>query len=338
MKMRTVMLTLVKMTLVAGLLWWLAESGKLDFRQLGLLWREPKVLLANVGVWGCATLLLGTLRWNLLLRGLDIVVPYFRTLRLQLIGFFFNTAMPGSVGGDIIKAVYIVREQKECRRTSAMLTVLLDRVVGLAALFVLGGIAIGMNRELLTSHPKLGPIAVFVLVGVVGFVVGGVLVFVPYRNGRDPFDWLFARPVPGFRFLGQVYQAVRCYRERPWVLGGALALSCLIQVMNTLYAWYLTTRLTGQVPDPGVFATVFSVGVMTTALPLAPGGMGVGHLAFERLFNAAGLAGGANVFNVMVLGQLCLNLVGFVPYIFYRAKVRPASEMAPKLEVSAGCP
>jgi hypothetical protein len=77
---------------------------------------------------------------------------------------------------------------------------------------------------------------------------------------------------------------------------------------------------------------------MTTALPLAPGGLGVGHVAFDKLFAMVGLQGGANVFNVMVLTQLALNLLGVFPYLLYRrAAVRVSDidlnkSMVPSLE------
>ena len=50
-------------------------------------------------------------------------------MRIGLIGFFYNSVLPGSVGGDIIKAAAIAREQS--RRTIAVATVIMDRVIAL---------------------------------------------------------------------------------------------------------------------------------------------------------------------------------------------------------------
>lgn len=316
--MRTWILILIKIAVVAALLAWLISSGKLDFRELQIFWDRPAVLAANIGIWIACSLLLGTLRWHLLLRGLDIHIQYGRALRFQLIGFFFNTAMPGAVGGDIIKAVYVIREQHGHRRTPAMLTVLLDRVVGLAALFVIAGGAVAFNFAFFAAHPTLVPVGGFVLAGLLALSLGLAVVLLPYQAGKDPIDWLLGRQWPGFALLHQIYTALRCYRKRPWILVSTLVLSCFIQGLNICYAWWLTAGITGASPDAAVFATIFPVGIMTTALPLAPGGLGVGHLAFEKLYALAGLHGGANVFNVMVLGQLSLNLIGVIPYLFYR--------------------
>ena len=54
---------------------------------------------------------------------------------------------------------------------------------------------------------------------------------------------------------------------------------------------------------------------------LAPGGIGVGHMAFKHLYMLVGWTGGADVFNIMVMGSLVLNLLGVVPYLFYRTKM-----------------
>ena len=53
-------------------------------------------------------------------------------MRLGMIGIFWNTFLPGAVGGDIIKATFLAREQS--RRTVAVATVIMDRALALWAL------------------------------------------------------------------------------------------------------------------------------------------------------------------------------------------------------------
>jgi hypothetical protein len=43
-------------------------------------------------------------RWHLLLEAMDIRLTQARTLVLNMVGAFYNTFMPGSTGGDLIKA------------------------------------------------------------------------------------------------------------------------------------------------------------------------------------------------------------------------------------------
>src|SRR5262249_3418090 len=77
-------------------------------------------------------LLLTLVRWYWLVRAQDLPFTLPDALRIGLIGFFFNTFLPGAVGGDIIKAAFLAREQS--RRTVAVATVIMDRVIARWAL------------------------------------------------------------------------------------------------------------------------------------------------------------------------------------------------------------
>lgn len=328
--MKRLPITLLKLALVGGLIYWLVASGRLDFGELRIFVERPVILLGALTLWLLAFLCLGSLRWFVLLRGLGIHVTLWRALHFQMIGFFFNTAVPGSVGGDIVKAVYVIREQQETRRTPALLTVLLDRVVGLSCLFILAGVAVLLNLRFFSTDAGMAPLAVFLAVGFAGLLAGATLVFYPHAEGKDPVARLLGLRLPGFGMLTKVYEALRCYRHKPGSLILALLISCVIQGAALFYMLVITRALTGQDPDVGVFATIYAVGIMATAIPLAPGGLGVGHLAFDRLFHLAGLSGGANVFNVMILAQLALNLLGVVPYLLHRTKMPGVESLTPE--------
>ncbi len=59
------------------------------------------------------------------------------TLRLTFLGLFFNLVLPGITGGDLPKALMVVREHPE-RRAHALASVVIDRLLGLWVLLVLG--------------------------------------------------------------------------------------------------------------------------------------------------------------------------------------------------------
>ena len=81
----------------------------------------------------CAgALLLTIVRWHILVRAQNLDFPLRSAMRLGLVGYFLNTFMPGSVGGDVLKAVAISREQS--RRAVAISTIIIDRAIGLWAI------------------------------------------------------------------------------------------------------------------------------------------------------------------------------------------------------------
>jgi hypothetical protein len=62
-------------------------------------------------------------------------------------------------------------------------------------------------------------------------------------------------------------------------------------------------------------ATVVPIGLLSLLLPISPAGMGVGHYAFDELFKAIGIVGGATIFNVFALGQNTPCLFGVIPFL-----------------------
>lgn len=323
------------MAFVAIILYWLVSSGRLDFNQLKILFDKPIILFANIALWFFGFLILGAYRWYKLLRGQGLILSFLQVVRLQLIGFFFNTAVPGAVGGDIIKAVYVIKGLQSDRKTPAMLTILLDRIIGLATLFYLGAVAILLSLDFFLSQPILFPLVAFVLGGTFVSLTG--IFWVLFVNDKyDIISHITKGSFPGAKTIAGIYSAIRVYRHRPIVIFQTILIGILIQGLAISYGLFLTYSLTGATPDPLKFCAVYTVAVMTTALPLAPGGVGVGHVAFEKLLLLIDVPGGANIFNIMVLVQLCLNLLGFIPYLNFKAqKLQPTEpsiliDMAPK--------
>jgi hypothetical protein len=122
----------------------------------------------------------------------------------------------------------------------------------------------------------------------------------------------------------QLVASARLVAGGPLVLAGALGLSMLNHATGITLFIALTRAITGQDVSYGAMATVYPTGILSLVLPIAPAGMGVGHVAFDRLFAAIGLKGGATVFNVFLLGQITPNLLGAIPYLTLRRSLPKA--------------
>ena len=96
-------------------------------------------------------------------------------------------------------------------------------------------------------------------------------------------------------------------------------MSDVIFVAATIVFFTLLTRavLAADVPFSSV-ATVYPLGIITMILPISPAGLGVGHVAFDRLFTMIGLHDGATVFNGYLIGILVPCLAGVFPYLALR--------------------
>ena len=324
-KLKNLVVTALKLSVAAGLIYWMTKSGKLELDQLRILIDRPEILAFSVFIWAGVALCLCGVRWRLLLRGLGIDVGMKRILQLTAIGLFFNSAMPGAVGGDLIKAVYVLRETKSKRRTPALMSIILDRVIGLFGLFTFASISVVFNLRALLDSPTMHPMVIFIFTCFGLSLLFIAAVFFPHKEGKDPFEMFFSLKLRGIATLQKLYTTLRSYRHQPRYLIYPWAISVVAQFIWFLYYLTLTEIVsTGEVRISAL-ATVFPIGVLTTAIPITPGGLGVGHVAFDKLYEMIGLTSGATVFNIACLGQLSLNMFGILPYLFGKSKMKDIS-------------
>ena len=112
-------------------------------------------------------LLLTYVRWFWLVRVID---PAFRLRDAVLLGFIgnvFNLVIPGAIGGDLIKAAYLVR--MKVNSTQAIASMVIDRILGLLGLFLLAGVA-GLCAWRLAPGAVRGLIAIVWIALAVGFL------------------------------------------------------------------------------------------------------------------------------------------------------------------------
>jgi len=76
-------------------------------------------------------------RWRLLAGSLNMRAPYFRFVQMYSVGTFFNIGLPSLVGGDVVKAYMLSRENSRPLQFG-LASVLQDRATGMISLFVYG--------------------------------------------------------------------------------------------------------------------------------------------------------------------------------------------------------
>jgi uncharacterized protein (TIRG00374 family) len=327
-RVRSIILFVAKAAVAVVLIGWLVRSGALDFSALGIMVRKPWLLALDVGVFGFGVTV-GTLRWRALLGLADVQVPFRRLLQLQLTAVFFNVVIPGNVGGDVVKALYVARDADPKKRTTILLIVFVERLVGLAGLVVVASLVTAFRGNVLWQDPQLQQLAL--AVGALGAItvlgpVGFVLVM---RYAGHRLEALTSGTTRVAALMNRLVAAMRLLSSGPKNLFVALVLS----MMSHAAAIGLFTVLTGFILDRPIaysaVATIFPLGILTMVLPISPAGLGVGHVAFERLFQTIGLTGGATVFNVYLIGQITPCLLGVFPYLALKKKgAMPTAEEA----------
>lgn len=320
----------IKLGLAFAIVFFLVRSGRLSLEQISDFLKKPGFFISALlllAVVYCANFF----RWKLILSLLDIEVNFATSMRLSMLGQFFSTFMPGAVGGDLVKAIYVARRYPS-RRTHAVLTVLLDRAIGLFALVILGAIGFLLGREHFDSSTHaLKPFALaagwlLVAGSVVGFVVFTWLTLFPKGIPQEAPKFLDKLPMA--RRFKSLYEMIPSFQRKPAVAWLAFSTAIFTQAINAGVLIIVACALFGAPPwgliHIDTFVAASSVGLCLMALPLAPLGLGVGQVAFSAMFAILGVAQptfGASIATGYQLLSLSLNLLGLYFYISYKHEV-----------------
>jgi uncharacterized protein (TIRG00374 family) len=292
---------------------------------------EPGRLLGALALFFVATLVIVT-RWWRLLELAGCPTTWRNAARLTFVGLFFNNVTPGATGGDLVKGVVVAKENPG-RRAEALVTVLADRVFGLIALALLAFVVI-----LFSGGPFVAlRTSLLVLIGVC--VVGIALYSNRALRKKIGLSALVDRLPIGDK-LRSLDRAALVYLRRPGPVALAFAFSFLNHVLVVLGAYYLggATGVPRSEVDLVQYFVLVPVANLIGALPLAPGGWGVGELAFSGLFKMIGASPtlGVAVSVTYRLCQLAIGLLGGVMLLMPggRSAVRAAEAASASEELT----
>lgn len=312
--------TALKFIFAIGIISYLVISGKLDFKLL------MEAIDKDTWWWLAILLLMGqaalsSVRWKWLLEsGSSRRLPTFALVKLTWIGLFFSSVLPGAVTGDIIKLVYARDLDPNLSRTYLVMSALVDRVLGLIGLILLTGIFTLVNINSLEAlSPRMN--AVIHFNGALFLIALAFLgsLFAPVKIQNLILKVAVKVPLIGERV------AKTC--SEIWVMGSnkltiikCLLLSLLLQFNGVFCFWLLTMPFYGKELPLDMAFSFIPIGLISVAIPISPGGLGVGHVIFDKLFSYVGIAQGASLFNIFFFALLFVNLLGFIPYVLSSKK------------------
>jgi glycosyltransferase 2 family protein len=212
------------------------------------------------------SLYISSIRWRLLLPG-EFALG--RLFSLYLIGSFFNTLLPGIIGGDAVKAYYLYKGTG--KGTPAVASVFMDRYIGYAALMCVGTAAFPFGLRYFNGSPVEWLFPLIVLI----FAIGSILAYA-LRAGRR------------YRFIAEAYEYFdRCVTKRGTIVK-TFFLSVFVQIINIVSVYLLIIGL--EIDLPFLPLLIF-IPVITTisTIPISISGLGVREASFILLFHFVGV-------------------------------------------------
>lgn len=333
----------MRLLLPLGILAWLIWDLRARHPdQLADLFSRPKDwrYLAAAAVTLLLAISLSFVRWYLLVAALGIPFRLRDAFRLGFLGYLFNFVSLGGVGGDLFKAYFVAREQKG-RRTEAVATVVLDRIVGLYALVLLT--ALVLCDPATHTAPSVRFLGYTVHLAVAASAIGLLFVFLPESVGRQIGPRLARLPVIGLT-MERVVAALQLYRHRKTTLAAILAVSLTVHGLIAGSTYLTAKGIFDRCPSMREHLVITPLANIANGLPLSPGGLGTLELAMDSLYDHVPVdgSGAGKGFIVAVGYRLEMMLVAAVGVICYwnarRTVQEVLDESAQSLSTTAGIP
>jgi glycosyltransferase 2 family protein len=252
---------------VLGLLLWHYDARP----ALRLLARERLAFFAAaVGLY-VAGQVMSSYRWQLLARISGLGGPWREYLTYYFIGLFTNLFVPGLVGGDAARAVYLGRRHH--RIGEAVASVMADRGMGLLTLFWFAAACAMLVTAVPLPRGVIGATMTVGLVTLLGFLAMPLLARIA---GRLP-----AR-------LARIVELATPYLRRPVALIPAIVLSLILQASLAVCQYLLAQGLGLNVPL-AAFMLCVPIANVFASLPITLNGLGVRETAYLVLFSLAGI-------------------------------------------------
>ena len=281
-------------------------------------------LLASLVFMG-ATILIGVVRWRIVLDVQGLRLSFGRAAGISLVAHFFNSFLLGSTGGDLLKAYFAAGETSQ-RKAEAVTTVVVDRLLGLFAMLLFCSVMALLNWNVVMSQQRFMAVMLVVL----GMLfLSGLIVVLSFWGGptkpRLKFESLLAR-LPRGDALVRCIEACRAFGENPGflprVLGWSmlLSLACVLQVVAL--SWGLGLEMGRHLP---VLMLIVPAIICISALPITPSGIGVRENLYVWLLSATAIGiENKQALTLSILafaGSLLWSLVGGVVYLFFRSRI-----------------
>ena len=192
--------------------------------------------------------------------------------------------MPGAISGDIIKISYLKKINKNLSNSSLMIIIFLDRALGLIGLLLIGGTA-SLLRYSYLLNLDLG-ISNIIFINLVLFFFGGGVISSLFLSKRwqNKIFLLFKKIPWAGEKANNLLRSFWTFGDNRKVVFKCLFLSILGQLLLISGFSIFALPSTGSTERVLDIVTVLPLGLIITAIPIAPGSIGVGRIAFDKIF------------------------------------------------------
>ena len=281
MNLKKIVMTLLQAGVTLLLLWLLFHDPAKRQQMVEALHTANLVWLIPGFVSFGLVLLIGTIRWNLLMQVQGIRMGFFRVWQLVMIGMFFNLCLPGGVGGDLVKVFFAMREAPKSK-SAVFLSIVADRSTGMFALILVSIGVFGYFHGILMSLPMVRAFLLVVSIifcRFIGLIVMGLIIDRFHLAKRLPAK------MPGYAAVLDIARAFSVYARAWKAIVVAIGLSLLLNLFIFGTAIFAAFAFVG---NPGAAAMTSVIPIVNTisSLPISLAGIGVREKLFATMLHS----------------------------------------------------
>lgn len=278
----------VGITILACL--WVAKG--MDFSKVGdafsrtLVWPTVLIWPAVIGIFIFSNILL-SLRWWLLMRGVDIHVNFWSTIKLVFLGLYFNNCLPGSIGGDLVRAWYVT--QYTHRRMVSVISVFVDRVLAMLGTVIIAvtALIVAKRGDIFTRQNKSGISGLssqtwIIILAAAGILVAAGIIILVVPSTRKICKSMYKKGIQyGKQAVLQMFQVLVVLFKKPYLVPESIGLTLFLQGL-VVFSLSLIGSQMGIKADLELYFVFFPVMWVVGSVPIGIAGIGIveGGLVF----------------------------------------------------------
>jgi len=245
-------------------------------------------------------LFITVIRWQVLYQAIGPKIAFNRLLKSYLVGAFFNTFLPSTVGGDVSRSLDF---KSEVGGAQSFAVVFVERFTGLMAMVLMAAVALPFADKVI---PEGFYISEMVLGMAILFALFVIVIRMPQMTRWLGQETKFAR----------FHASIVAFSNHLRPLGLAFLLGILLQANVVLHYYFLCL---GLGLDYSILYLFIIIPVLKVILlfPFSINGIGLRENAFAYFFQAKGTAvAAALALSWLDLGMvLAFSLIGGIVYV-----------------------
>ncbi|WP_176014297.1 lysylphosphatidylglycerol synthase transmembrane domain-containing protein [Victivallis sp. Marseille-Q1083] len=318
-----------KILLAAGIIWWLIAANREKFLENLQLFNYYWLIPAGLAY--ASHMVVSAWRWYELAKVIRVRLSFPEALSLTMQAYFYSLVIPGgAIGGDVARVAALTLRSPKGAKAEGAFTVLMDRIIGMVALFVLAIVICLATLPMLMrvnlpipDYTTTDGVRILLIVGLLALCLAGLAAMLVL---------FFHRPLSRIRPVGHLMQwgdahtdgmvsrmtaALDLYRRRWKLLMGLTVVSIFfIHIMTVVAVGFIICGLGLFHFDYLAVLSAVTIGNIAGLIPLTMSGIGLRDVTICELLNAGGVEQGVVIPVMYTFLILIFNIFGGLFFIF----------------------